>query len=194
MAAISAGTNLVSHMNLKGVNIRAKSDCRLMMLHRNNLFSCIEGQEKPVAIAYMRNAKYVDTDNIYYETASDSPGDRLSRPSICVKRLQIVYSALKKDVIYQETNPNCIVQNFSFDYSLKRVYVLIKDKTLGRPKFNLVIVDAINIEILKRVEITDIPDLLGSFKGARHFMVNGNFYCRNTVYRLDPFNHGDVLF
>ena len=86
------------------------------------------------------------------------------------------------------------MQNFSFDYSLKRVYVLIKDKTLGRPKFNLVIVDAINIEVLKRVDITDIPDLLGSFKGARHFMANGNFYCRNTVYRLDPFNHGYVLF
>jgi hypothetical protein len=78
----------------------------------------LEGQEKPVAIAYMRNAKYVDTDNIYYETASDSPGDRLLRPSICVKRLQIVYSTLKKDIIYQVTNPNCIIQNFSFDYSL----------------------------------------------------------------------------
>lgn len=199
LAAISAGLNIQVSGNKKGkgggVNIRAKSDSRLMMLHRNNLFSCIEGQEKPVAIAYMRNAKYVDTNNIYYETASDSPGDRLLRPSICVKRLQIVYSTLKKDVIYEVTNPSfSIVQNFSFDYSLQRVYVLIKDWTLGKPKFYIVIVDAINIEVLRKIDITDIPDLLGSFKGAKHFMANGNFYCRNTVYRLDPFNNPEVLF
>ena len=45
LAAISAGLNIkVSNKKGKGgVNIRAKSDSRLMMLHRNNLFSCIEG-------------------------------------------------------------------------------------------------------------------------------------------------------
>ena len=72
--------------------------------------------------------------------------------------------------------------------------MLIKDRTLGKPKFYIVIVDAINIEVLRKVDITDIPDLLGSFKAAKHFMANGNFYCRNTVYRLDPFNHSEVLF
>jgi hypothetical protein len=49
LAAISAGLNIKvssSNNNKKGnggVKIRAKSDTRLMMLHRNNLFSCIEG-------------------------------------------------------------------------------------------------------------------------------------------------------
>jgi hypothetical protein len=69
------------------------------------MFSCVEGQEKPVPIAFMRNPKYVDSDNIYYETSSDIAGDRQSLPTVCIKRLQMVYSSLKKDVIYQEKNP-----------------------------------------------------------------------------------------
>ncbi len=47
-----------------------------MMVHKNHMYSCMEGQEKPVLVAYMRNPKYVDSDNVFYETSSDSPGDR----------------------------------------------------------------------------------------------------------------------
>ena len=47
-----------------------------MMLHKNNLFSCIEGQEAPIHEAFMRNAKYVDSDTIYYETVSSAAGNR----------------------------------------------------------------------------------------------------------------------
>jgi len=43
-AAITAGNNLFSqNKKNKAGNIRAKSDARLMMLHKNNLFSCLEG-------------------------------------------------------------------------------------------------------------------------------------------------------
>jgi hypothetical protein len=41
--------------------------------------------------------------------------------------------------------------------------VLIRDKTQGKPKFFIVIVDPISIDVLRKIEITDIPDLLGSF-------------------------------
>ena len=41
--------------------------------------------------------------------------------------------------------------------------MLIRDKTQAKPRFFIVIVDPINIEVLRKVEITDIPDLLGSF-------------------------------
>ncbi len=66
----------------------------MFMLHRQNMFSCVEGQEKPTAVAFMRRPKYINSDNIYYETSSDKPGDRESRPSIYIKRLSIVYSSL----------------------------------------------------------------------------------------------------
>ena len=72
----------------------------MMMLHKNSMLSCVEGQDKPVPIAFMKNSKYVDSDNIYYETSSDMPGDNQSRAIVVIKRLQIIYSSIKKDVIY----------------------------------------------------------------------------------------------
>jgi hypothetical protein len=68
------------------------------------------------------------------------------------------------------------------------LYVLVKDSTTQKSRYHIVIVDAIKIEVLKRFEVTDIPDLIGSFKGTNHFLVNGNFYTMNSVYRLDPIN------
>jgi hypothetical protein len=44
LASLSAGKNLlIQNKKNKAGNIRVKSDARLMMLHKNNLYTCLEG-------------------------------------------------------------------------------------------------------------------------------------------------------
>jgi hypothetical protein len=59
------------------------------------------------------------------------------------------------------------------------VYVLVKDKSTGKPRYNVAIVDTVNLEILTRIEIGDRTDFVGQFKGGIHFLINGNFYYQN---------------
>ncbi len=74
------------------------------------------------------------------------------------------------------------------------MYVLIKDFTSGKPRYHIVIVNVNTIEVLVKIDVTEKNDLLGSFKGGKHFLLNGNFYFQNTVIRLDPTNKKHVVF
>ncbi|TNV87578.1 hypothetical protein FGO68_gene12312 [Halteria grandinella] len=173
-------------------NARGKSDCRYFVLHKQALFTYVEGENLKLVAGDITHARYANEDTIYYEKIDPSKGSS-TKWSVSLNRVSIVYSALRLEVVYEEKRPDAKIQNYSIDYSLNRIYILCKFRVGQQFDREMLILDASNFSILSRFDMSE-AEMYGPFKAGIHFLINGNLYYQNSIARMDPLNAQHKLF
>lgn len=119
-----------------------KSDARCFVLHKKNLYTCIEGEKEIELIGKVFHVRFVGADTIFYScflNEESKGGEKGGK--YCVNKISIVYSNYKVETVYTEFRANAKIDNYSYDFSLNRLYILVSIMNQGSIFYEILIVD-----------------------------------------------------